>query len=87
MTDGFVLARLLGDVARKRVLELGCGDGARAVELASAGATVIAVDPDAQGTGLGLYLSKRLVEGVGGSLRVERGPERGTVVTVEFPAA
>jgi signal transduction histidine kinase len=41
----------------------------------------------AQGTGLGLYLSKRLVEGVGGSLRVERGPERGTVVTVEFPVA
>lgn len=41
----------------------------------------------AQGTGLGLYLSKRLVEGVGGSLRVERGPERGTVVTVEFPTA
>ena len=39
----------------------------------------------AQGTGLGLYLSKRLVEGVGGSLRVERGPDRGTVVTVEFP--
>jgi SAM-dependent methyltransferase len=47
VTDGFVLARLLGDVARKRVLELGCGDGARAVELAAAGATVIAVDPDA----------------------------------------
>lgn len=41
----------------------------------------------AQGTGLGLYLSKRLVEGVGGSLRVECGPERGTVVTVEFPTA
>ncbi len=40
----------------------------------------------AQGTGLGLYLSKRLVEGVGGSLRVECGPEGGTVVTVEFPS-
>jgi signal transduction histidine kinase len=39
----------------------------------------------AQGTGLGLYLSKRLVEGAKGSLRVERGPDRGTVVTVEFP--
>jgi len=42
----FVLARLLGDVARKRVLELGCADGTRAVELARAGATVITVDPD-----------------------------------------
>jgi SAM-dependent methyltransferase len=46
VTDDFVLARLLGDVGRKRVLELGCGDGSRAVELARRGATVIAVDPD-----------------------------------------
>jgi SAM-dependent methyltransferase len=44
--EDFVLARLLGDVARKRVLELGCGDGTRAVELARAGATVITMDPD-----------------------------------------
>ena len=47
MTDDFLLARLLGDVERKRVLELGCGDGSRAVELARRGATVLAVDPDA----------------------------------------
>jgi SAM-dependent methyltransferase len=46
VTEGFTLARLLGNVERKRVLELGCGDGTRAVELAAAGATVIAVDPD-----------------------------------------
>ncbi len=43
----FVLGRLLGDVRGKRVLELGCGDGTRAIELARAGATVIAVDPSA----------------------------------------
>ena len=43
----FVLGRLLGDVKAKRVLELGCGDGSRAVELARAGASVIAVDPSA----------------------------------------
>jgi SAM-dependent methyltransferase len=43
--DDFVLARLLGDVERKRVLELGCGDGSRAVELARRGANVIAVEP------------------------------------------
>ncbi|MGZ6907859.1 MAG: class I SAM-dependent methyltransferase [Acidimicrobiia bacterium] len=47
MGDDFVLSRLLGDVAKKRVLELGCGDGTRAVELARAGATLITVDPDA----------------------------------------
>ncbi len=46
MTDGvFVLRKLLGEVAGKRILELGCGDGARAVDLARAGATVLAVDP------------------------------------------
>jgi ubiquinone/menaquinone biosynthesis C-methylase UbiE len=43
----FVLGRLLGDTAGKRVLELGCGDGSRAVALARSGATVITVDPDA----------------------------------------
>jgi len=45
--EDFVLARLLGDVARKRVLELGGGDGARPVALARRGATVIVVDPAA----------------------------------------
>ena len=48
MADDFELARLLGDVAHKRVLELGCGDGARAVDLARRGANVIAVDPSTE---------------------------------------
>jgi SAM-dependent methyltransferase len=46
--EDFVLARLLGDIERKRVLELGCGDGSRAVTLARGGATVIAVDPSTE---------------------------------------
>lgn len=36
--------RLVGDVAGKRVLDLGCGDGNAAVTLAKDGAVVIAVD-------------------------------------------
>ena len=48
MADDFELARLLGDVAHKRVLELGCGDGTRAVDLARRGANVIAVDPSTE---------------------------------------
>jgi ubiquinone/menaquinone biosynthesis C-methylase UbiE len=36
--------RLVGNVAGKRVLDLGCGDGSAAVALAEAGAVVIAVD-------------------------------------------
>jgi SAM-dependent methyltransferase len=36
--------RLLGDVAGKRVLELGCGNGRAAVAIAKLGATTIAID-------------------------------------------
>jgi SAM-dependent methyltransferase len=38
--------RLIGHVAGKRVLELGCGPGSAAVDLALQGAKVIAVDTD-----------------------------------------
>lgn len=46
MTNDFVLERLLGNVNGRRVLELGCGNGTRAVSLCRSGAHVIAVDPD-----------------------------------------
>jgi SAM-dependent methyltransferase len=39
--------RLLGTVAGRRILVLGCGDGSAPIELAAAGARVIAVDPSA----------------------------------------
>ncbi|MFP5320717.1 MAG: class I SAM-dependent methyltransferase [Acidimicrobiia bacterium] len=38
--------RLLGDLAGKRVLDLGCGAGRNAIAMARAGARVIAVDDD-----------------------------------------
>jgi len=40
----------------------------------------------AQGTGLGLHLSRQLVTGAGGSLAVESREGQGTSVTVELPA-
>ena len=40
----------------------------------------------AQGTGLGLHLSRQLVTGAGGSLEVESREGQGTSVTVELPA-
>ncbi|WP_436794033.1 class I SAM-dependent methyltransferase [Actinospongicola halichondriae] len=43
--------RLLGDVAGKRVLDLGCGAGTNAVALARAGARTIAVDESAEQIG------------------------------------
>jgi signal transduction histidine kinase len=40
----------------------------------------------AQGTGLGLHLSRQLVQGAGGRLSIESAPGAGTTVKVEFPA-
>ena len=41
-----LLAGLLGKVAGKKLLDVGCGDGAMAFELARQGATVTALDAD-----------------------------------------
>lgn len=41
-----LLARLLGKVDGKKLLDVGCGDGAMAIELAQQGATVTALDAD-----------------------------------------
>lgn len=41
----------------------------------------------AQGTGLGLHLSRQLVQGAGGSLGIASAPGEGTTVTVEFESA
>lgn len=40
----------------------------------------------AEGTGLGLAVSYRIVEALGGRIRIESSPGAGTIVTVSFPA-
>ncbi|MHB8054353.1 MAG: sensor histidine kinase, partial [Candidatus Aminicenantales bacterium] len=38
------------------------------------------------GTGLGLPITRKIVEDHGGTIRIQSEPRRGTVVTIEFPA-
>jgi ubiquinone/menaquinone biosynthesis C-methylase UbiE len=51
--------RLLGDVAGKRVLDLGCGTGQASIVFAVRGATVIAVDASARMLGRGRQHAER----------------------------
>jgi len=39
-----------------------------------------------KGSGLGLPIVKKIVEGHGGNVRVENGPEKGVQVIVTLPA-
>ena len=45
-----------------------------------------ALERNAHGTGLGLPLSKSLMEAHGGTLEIESEPGIGTMVTASFPA-
>jgi signal transduction histidine kinase len=39
-----------------------------------------------KGSGLGLPIVKKIIEGHGGTVHIENGPEKGTQVTVTLPA-
>lgn len=43
------------------------------------------VDPDRPGSGLGLFISRRLVEAMGGSIAIEEAPAGGCRVAIELP--
>ena len=70
--------------ARVRVVISDDGPGMPAAVLARLGEPFYTTR--AQGTGLGLHLSRQLVTGAGGSLAVESREGQGTSVTVELPA-
>jgi signal transduction histidine kinase len=42
-------------------------------------------EPDTAGTGLGLYIVRNLVEGMGGRITARRNPDKGSTFTVILP--
>jgi PAS domain S-box-containing protein len=87
--DGMVTvsAEVLGDRLRFRVTDTGLGMDAADVEKIFLPFERLDADKtDAEGTGLGLALSKSLIESMGGSIGVERSIKgRGSVFFVELP--
>jgi two-component system sensor histidine kinase RegB len=62
------------------------GAGMSAEVLARAGEPFFTTKEPGRGMGLGLFLSRAVVESVGGSLRIDSQPGQGTCVTITLPA-
>lgn len=62
------------------------GRGMDAPLLARAGEPFFTTKPPGSGMGLGLFLSRAVVERLGGAFAIDSAPERGTRVTVRLPA-
>jgi len=90
-------ASLPGRAHRITVRTLDRADGVR-VEIADTGpgipgelaerifAPFFTTKPQGEGTGLGLYLSRRIIAEHGGTLELVRAPDGGTVFRVDLPA-
>jgi two-component system sensor histidine kinase RegB len=62
------------------------GPGMPADVLARAGEPFFSTKPAGRGMGLGLFLTRTLLENLGGRMRLESSPPAGTTVWVELPA-
>ncbi|HLH26259.1 MAG TPA: ATP-binding protein [Chloroflexota bacterium] len=78
-----------GDSVRLAVIDHGIGvpPGERGALFAPFRRTSIAREHGVEGTGLGLYITQRLVTAQGGTIAVEDTPGGGTTFVVTFPAA
>jgi two-component system sensor histidine kinase RegB len=70
---------------RLRVVARDEGHGMDAATLARAGEPFFTTRPPGRGTGLGLFVVRLHAERLGGALRLESEPGRGTTATVEWP--
>lgn len=70
-----------------RITVTDAGIGMDAATLARASEAFFTTKPRGKGTGLGLSMARALVEGLGGALRIESEPGRGTTVSLWLPAA
>ena len=76
-----------GDTVEVSVTDTGVGIEADRLESVFYGPGPTGQKATPSGTGLGLYLSKRLMEAHGGSIRVESAPGQGSTFTIVLPKA
>jgi two-component system, sensor histidine kinase RegB len=79
-----VAATRTGAAVTIEVIDRGAGMSAEV--LARAGEPFFTTKEPGRGMGLGLFLSRAVVESVGGSLRIDSQPGQGTCVTITLPA-
>ena len=79
-----VHARISAEAVRIEVQDR--GSGMPPDVLARAGEPFFTTKPPGRGMGLGLFLTRAVVERLGGELRIESTPGRGTTAVVSLPA-
>src|SRR5690606_38151972 len=63
------------------------GHGIAAADLAKMFTPFFTTKSSGEGTGLGLYVSRGIIEAHGGTIRAENSPEGGALFTIELPQA
>jgi two-component system sensor histidine kinase RegB len=80
-----VLVRADADAAGLRIEVRDRGAGMSADVLARVGEPFYTTKPPGQGMGLGLFLARSVIERLGGELRLDSAPGRGTTAIVRVP--